>query len=77
MWTKKYPPDNDTFENDIDTGEKEHTDDYNAALGVLRKSNEEKSGRFLNKLKFWQTSNAAKLSSSAEKLNVRIYEIIL
>ena len=48
----------------------EHNGDFNAALEDLKRSNEAKKGSFMNKMKFWNTSNEAKLSSAEEKHKV-------
>ena len=48
----------------------EHDGDCNAALEDLKRSNEAKKGSFMNKMKFWNTSNKAKLSSAEEKHKV-------
>ena len=48
----------------------EHDGDFNAALEDLKRSNEAKKGSFMNKMKFWNTSNEAKLSSAEEKHKV-------
>ena len=50
--------------------EKEQDPGYNAALEDLKKSREAKDGSFSSKLKFWQTSNKAKLSTATEMHNV-------
>ena len=48
----------------------EHDGDFNAALEDLKRSNEAKKGSFMNKMKFWNTSNEAKFSSAEEKHKV-------
>ena len=46
----------------------EHDGDFNAALEDLKRSNEAKKESFMNKMKFWNTSNEAKLSSAEENV---------
>ena len=68
LW-KKYPS------NDFEDNAPDQDPDYNAALEDLKKSKEANDGRFSSKLKFWQTSNKAKLSTETEKHNVGIFSI--
>jgi len=70
LW-KKYPS------TDCEDNAKEQDPGYNAALEDLKKSKEAKDGSFSSKLKYWQTSNKAKMSAETEKHNVGILLTLL
>ena len=72
LQTLKKHPSNDFEDDAIEQGP-----DYNAALEDLKKSKEAKDGSFSSKLKFWHTSNKAKLSTATEKHNVGILLTLL